>query len=310
MLAERSAKANGRDGISAILGGGVDLGPRSRRIRKLRVLTLVSAAFVALLGMGAATKAQTDDHPIQGTTLPDAPTPQVPEQQAKQTSQFKHSIEILGKRSIFFPELAHERRPLTSTQKLQLAVDETIAPSRFLASAFTAGIGQARDSLHDYGQGSEGYGKRFGSSVASNASSHLFGTFLIPSLSHEDPRYFVKLFGGPKNRILYAMSRVVVTRTDDGRSTFNWSSVMGGLVAESLATSYLPENERTAAKTFTRFGVRIGFSALDNVVKEYWPTIFKSLRINRLVPPEGSDPGTVTPQVGPPAPPAPKESTH
>jgi hypothetical protein len=282
----------------------VDLGPRNRRIGKLRVLILALPAFVALLGTGIAAQAQTADQPAQGATLPDAPRAQDP----RQDSQFKHSIEILGKRSIFFPELAHERRPLTSTEKLKLAVDETIAPSRFLASAFTAGIGQARDSLHDYGQGWEGYGKRYGSSVASNASSHLFATFLIPSLTHEDPRYFVKLFGSPKNRILYAVTRAIVTRTDDGRPTFNWSNVMGGLMAESLATSYLPDNERTAGKTFTRFGVRIGFSALDNVVKEYWPTIFKSLRINRIVPTERSDPGTVTPQVGPPAPPPQKNS--
>jgi hypothetical protein len=279
----------------------------------LRLLGLTVVALLAVLGTTTDADAQTDaPATAQEANLPDAPTPHVPAQQTDQggKAQLKHSIEVLGKRSIFFPELAHERRPLTSTQKLQLAVDETIAPSRFMGSAFTAGIGQARDSLHDYGQGWEGYGKRFGSSVASNASSHLFGTALIPSLTHEDPRYFVKLFGSPKSRILYAMSRVVVTRTDDGRPTFNWSNVMGGLMAESLATSYLPENERTASKVFTRFGVRIGFGALDNVVKEYWPNIFKGLRINKLVPPERSDPGTVTPQVGPPAPPPQKEPQH
>jgi uncharacterized membrane protein len=284
-------------------------GSRYRASGYLRLLGLTIVALLAALGTTTDADAQTDAPATQGANLPDAPTPQVPAQQTEQggKAQLKHSIEVLGKRSIFFPELAHERRPLTPKQKLQLAVDETIAPSRFMGSAFTAGIGQARDSLHDYGQGWEGYGKRYGSSVASNASSHLFGTALIPSLTHEDPRYFVKLFGSPKSRILFAMSRVVVTRTDDGRPTFNWSNVMGGLMAESLATSYLPENERTAAKVFTRFGVRIGFGALDNVVKEYWPTIFKGLRINKIVPPERSDPGTVTPQVGPPAPPPQKE---
>jgi hypothetical protein len=120
---------------------------------------------------------------------------------------------------------------------------------------------------------------------------------------HEDPRYFVKVFGRPRSRILYAIERVVITRTDTGRNTFNWSGVLGGLMAESLANSYLPDAERTGGKTFSRFGFRIGFSALDNVVKEYWPTIFKSLGITRFVPNERSDPGTVTPPIGPPAPP-------
>jgi hypothetical protein len=287
---------------------------RKRVVRFSRMTALVFCALLAGLGTAGGASGQTNDQARQSATLPDAPTPQTstPQDTATQTEprstdQLKRSIEVLGRRSIFFPELAHERRPLTSKQKFQLAVDETIAPSRFISSAITAGISQARDSLPDYGQGWAGYGKRYGSSVASNASSHLFGTAVLPSLTHEDPRYFVKLFGGPRNRIIYAMTRVFITRTDDGRSTFNWSNVLGGLMAESLAVSYLPDSERTAGKTFSREGVRIGFSALNNVVKEYWPTIFKSLRINRFLPPERADPGTITPQVGPPAPPPQRE---
>jgi hypothetical protein len=141
--------------------------------------------------------------------------------------------------------------------------------------------------------------------VASGNSSRFFGTFLLPSALHQDPRYFVKLYGNPASRILYAMTRVVMTRTDDGRQVFNWSNVVGDLLAEGLATSYLPDEQRTTSKTFTRFGVRIGFSALNDVVKEYWPNIFRSLRISKLVPNEQSNPGTVTPPPGPPAPPPP-----
>jgi hypothetical protein len=253
--------------------------------------------------MTAADGAATAQQGPNSSNLPDAPIPKQDQAQSSQTQDrtpFKTTLEVLGRRSVFFPELAFDKGPLDARQKLELAVDETVAPSRFLGSAFTAGIGQARDSFHDYGQGWEGYGKRFGSSVASNASSHLFGTFLLPSMLHQDPRYFVKLYGTPGQRVRYALERVVLTRTDDGRETFNWSFIMGGLMAEGLATSYLPSSERTVPKTFDRFGVRIGFSALDNVVKEYWPTIFKSLRITKLVPGEKSDPGTVTPPVGPP----------
>jgi hypothetical protein len=238
--------------------------------------------------------------------LPDAPTPKqdpAGTTQPKQEAPLEEWIGILGKRSIVFPDLAYHKGPLNSWQKFQLSVDETVAPSRFLGSAFTSAIGQARNSLPGYGQGWSGYGKRYGSSVASSASSHFFGTFLLPSALHQDPRYFVKLFGSPRSRILYAIERVVITHRDDGRETFNWSGVLGGLMAEGLANSYLPDGERTAGKTFGRFGVRIGFSSLGNVVKEYWPTIFKSLRITKVVPSRGSDPGTVTPPVGPPKPP-------
>jgi hypothetical protein len=262
--------------------------------------------LVLLVGVSVAAGAAFAQRTINSANLPDAPTPKQDQDQSqsaqKSDTPLQTTLQVLARRSLFFPELAFDRGRLDSLQKLQLAVDESIAPSRFLGSAFTAGIGQARDSFHDYGQGWEGYGKRFGSSVASNASSHLFGTFLLPSILHQDPRYFVKLYGTPGQRIKYAIGRVLLTRTDDGHQAINWSFLVGGLMAEGLATSYLPSSERTAPKTFDRFGVRVGFSALDNIVKEYWPTIFKSLRITKLVPGETSDPGTVTPPVGPPPP--------
>jgi hypothetical protein len=258
-------------------------------------------AFVALLARSGAALA----HQASSADLPAAPTPkQDPANtQPKSGTPLKATIGILGRRSVFFPELAFNRGPLTAKKKLELAVDETIAPSRLLGSVFTSGIGQARNALPGYGQEWGGYGKRLGSSVASNASSHLFGTFLLASMLHQDPRYFVKFFGSPGNRVRYAVERVVVVRTDEGRETFNWSGLLGGLMAEGLANGYLPDGESTAGKTFSRFGIRVGFGVLDNVVKEYWPTIFRSLRITKVVPSERSDPGTVTPSEGPPKPP-------
>lgn len=260
-----------------------------------------------MLGSAGAVMAQRSSK-LDG--LPEAPVAKQDQDpggaaQEKPGTPLKTTLGVLGKRSVFFPELAFDKGPLSARKKLELAVDETIAPSRFMGSAFTAAIGQARNALPGYGQEWGGYGKRFGSSVASNASSHLFGTFLLPATFHQDPRYFVKVFGNPRSRILYAVERIVVIRTDDGREAFNWSGIVGGLMAEGLANSYLPDGERTAGKTFSRFGFRIGFGALDNVVKEYWPTIFRSLRVTKIMPSERSDPGTVTPPPGPPPPPKP-----
>ena len=106
----------------------------------------------------------------------------------------------------------------------------------------------------------------------------------MPSLLHTDPRYFVLLRGGAGYRIKYAISRIVITRTDAGGRTANWPGMIGPLLAESLATSYLPANEQTTTRTFKRYGVRIGFTAASNVVKEYWPTIFRGLRIGKIAP--------------------------
>src|SRR5262249_29740077 len=148
-----------------------------------------------------------------------------------------------------------------------------IAPSRLLSSAFTSAIYQARNSFAEYGQGWDGYGKRLGASMATNASYKAFSTFLLPSGFHQDPRYFVKLQGRSSARILYAVSRVVITRTDRGRHTINVAALLGGLMSEGLANSYLPGDECTPGRTFSRFGARVGWSALGNVVKEYWPNI-------------------------------------
>jgi hypothetical protein len=297
----------------ATIGQNVFFAPENRRlelyIRGKSVMRKQSCVLVAItrslafaamaLVCGGYAEAQ---YNVPFAALPDAPVPKQDQITGPPKSDLRSTLGVLGKRSLFFPELAFDKGPLSSRQKLELAVDETIAPSRILGSVFTSAIGQARDSLPGYGQGWDAYGKRFGSSVASNASSHVFGTFLLPSVLHQDPRYFVKMFGGPGGRILYALERVVITRTDEGRSVFNTSGILGGLMAEGLANSYLPDGERTYGKTFQRYGYRVGFGALDNVVKEFWPTIFKDLRMNKMVPARGSDPGTVTPPTGPPPP--------
>ncbi|MGH9773389.1 MAG: hypothetical protein ACRD50_00395 [Candidatus Acidiferrales bacterium] len=233
-----------------------------------------------------------------GRVLPDAP---VPQQSAKDSSQkaekkpFRSTLGVLERKSLFFPELAADRGPLTRTQKFELFADESIAPSTFLSSAFGAGIGQARNSLPGYGQEAGGFAKRYGSSMASNASNHFFGTFLLPSLLHHDPRYFVLYHDTFGRKVGYALSRIVLTRTDAGGEAFNLSGILGPLAAEGLANAYLPDNERTAGKTFSRYGIRIGLSTANNLLKEYWPTIFKDLRISKLAPSPQSDPGTVPP---------------
>jgi hypothetical protein len=129
-----------------------------------------------------------------------------------------------------------------------------------------------------------GYGKRFGSSMATATSADFFRTFLFSSLLRRDPRYFVSLRGGPWRRMGYGLSRLVVTRGDAGTEGVNWPGMLGPLFAESLANSYLPVKEQTAGRTFRRYGIRLGFTAGGNILKEYWPTIFKDLRIAKIAP--------------------------
>jgi len=240
---------------------------------------LFAGALSLFLG-GTALAQQTQDP----TAPPDAPKPKQEQGEEKPKNPLEAPIGLIARKSYVYPELATTPGPLTSREKFELFLSKASSPPQILSSVVDAAIGQARDTLPGYGQGWNGYASRFGSSMASGASSHFFGTYLLPSLLRDDPRFFVRLNEGWKSRVGHALARVVVIRTDAGRSTFNIPGTLGPLMAEGLANVYLPQGERTAAKTFERFGVRIGWGAANNLFKEYWPSIFKSLRIDKVAP--------------------------
>ena len=256
-----------------------------QRSSSLRLM-LVCLTFAATAAAQQETKPQ---------ELPDAPTAKQESARQKRQNPLNATIEVLERRSIFFPNIAASPGPLSVKQKFELFADESVSPARFASSAAGAGIDQARNSLAGYGQGMSGYGKRFGSSMATAASTNFFGTFLISSVMHRDPRYFVTLHGGAGHRIGYALSRIVVARTDGGKDAANWAGILGPLLAESLANSYLPVKEQTAGQTFQRYGIRIGLNTASNALREYWPTIFRSLRITKIAPGLKADPATTRP---------------
>ena len=260
---------------------------------KMLFCSCVFRVTAVVLTVAATVAAQQEPPPKM---VPDAPAAKQGRVSEKHENPLETTFELLSRRSIFFPDLAISRGPLTTKQKFELFADKSIAPSRDLTSALGATIGQARDSLPGYGQGWSGYGKRLGSSMATGASSEFFGTYLIASLSHRDPRYFVILHGTLGRRIAYGVSRLVVARTDSGKQAFNWPGVLGPLFAEGLANSYLPMKEQTTGRTFSRYGVRLGFTAATNILKEYWPTVFRSLRITKIAPGLGPESGQPVPR--------------
>jgi hypothetical protein len=146
------------------------------------------------------------------------------------------TMKILAKKSIFFPDLAADKRALSPLQKLQLATDNSIAPSTIAGDLIGAAIDQATGSLSGYGGGWAGYGKRFGSSIATGTTDQYFRTFLLPTALHQDPRYFVLLRGTPTKRILYAITRVLITETDarTNKLVGDWRRADGRVICERL----------------------------------------------------------------------------
>lgn len=188
-------------------------------------------------------------------------------------------IDFLSRQSIVFPDLALNDKPMTTGQKFKLFVNNSISPAVIVVSAAGAGIGQARDDPAGYGQGAEGYGKRFGASMARGASSNFFGGFVLASLLHEDPRFFVKANLTFMGAVKYSLVRVVVTRNDDGTTGPNYSGLAGPLAAEFLANTYYPKGNNGVGDAFERYGIDMALRAGANLLKEYWPTLNKRLKL-------------------------------
>jgi len=241
---------------------------------------LMLAAWIVMAGNAAA------QQPVgagAGThSLPDSPqAKQQPAVSAPEQGAGKF-IGYMTKRSLFFPDIAVSPHPLSVGGKFELFANESISPETILVSAFGAGFEQWRDTPPGYKQGAEGYGKRFGASMATNASSSFFGTFLGASVLHQDPRFFPQ--GHPTfwGSVAYSARRLFVTRSDSGNNVFNASGLIGPLGGEALANTYLPRTEQTGAKTGERYGFDLAWKFAGNMFKNYWPTIFHDMGLNHV----------------------------
>jgi len=252
----------------------------------------IACAGVLLALIVSPAMAQQEAKPANSpnTRPSDHSAPSPTEKPQTMPAPLEGTLRLLARRSIFFPDLAADKHALTPLHKLELATDNSVAPSMVLGDLISAGIDQATNSLQGYGQEYGAFGKRFGSALATSTTNQYFKTFLLPTLLHEDPRYFVLLHGTMAKRVLYAITRVVVTQTDARTVDVNWSGIAGPLMAEGLANVYLPSEQRTVGKTFRRYGIRIAVGAASNIVKEYWPTIFTRFRITNTTPAPAKSP--------------------
>ena len=165
--------------------------------------------------------------------------------------------------------------PLTVGQKFGQVAKNFGNPFTFFGTAAEAGIDQAFDVHERYGQGAEGYGKRYGADVADTATAQFFGYGVYPSIFRTDPRYYRMASGSVFARGWYAASRVLVTRTDSGRHVFNAAEVLASATSSGISRSYYPSDERTAGDFAYSMGSRIAFDAVYNLAKEFWPDVRK-----------------------------------
>lgn len=184
---------------------------------------------------------------------------------------------LVDHKSIFFPDIAANTTALSPGQKLELFVDNSVSVHTILWSAFGSAAGQAVDSPTGFGQGWNAYGKRFGSSLARESSGQFFGTFMLASALHEDPRFFPEKNPGFAHGVKYSVKRIFETRNDAGQNVANVPGLLGPLLGEGLANAYYPDRNRTVGDTLLRYGLDLATRAGGNLMREYWPVLYRKL---------------------------------
>jgi len=193
---------------------------------------------------------------------------------------------VLGVIPNFYVSYVPNAAPLTPKQKFRLAFKSTIDPVTFGVTGVVAGIQQSQNDFAGYGQGAQGYAKRFAADYADLTISTYIGGAILPSLLKQDPRYFYKGTGGWKKRTLYAIANAVICKGDNGHWQFNYSSIMGSLAAGGISNLYYPEADRGGSLIVQNTLIGIGASAGVNLLQEFvMRKLTPNLPKNEPVPP-------------------------
>lgn len=167
--------------------------------------------------------------------------------------------------------------PLSFKQKFWLATQDSFDYSNFIFVGMLSGVSMAETSQPDFGQGAAGYGRYYWHIFVDTADGNYMTEAIVPSLTKEDPRYYTLGHGGFFKRTGYAISRLVITRTDGGGSTFNFSEIVGNGAAAGIANTYYHQQSNPWVKTYQRWGTQVGLDGIFNVFKEFWPDLNKSI---------------------------------
>jgi hypothetical protein len=191
----------------------------------------------------------------------------------------------------FYTSYIWNAAPLDARQKFSLAARGTFDPVVFIGLSLGAGIEQATDAFPGYGQGAEGYGKRWGALFVNGRTSDILSRAVFPSLFHQDPRYFYQGSGTKWSRVKHAVSYTFVARSDSGHLIPNYSYFLGDVCSGALSNLYYPSSSKGASLVFTNAAIGLGGRAGLNLAREF---LFK--RVSTNVPGNGKpEPGNGNP---------------
>jgi hypothetical protein len=167
--------------------------------------------------------------------------------------------------------------PQSVKEKLKTATLDSVDYSSFIFVAGQAAVAQANSSYPEFGQGARGYGRYYWHTLADAINENYFVEFIVPSILHQDTRYYTLGKGPFTKRVGYAITRTIITRADSGRETFNFSEILGAGSFSGMANFYYPSQERTLTKTYQRWITNIAIDGCTFAFKEVWPDINNSL---------------------------------
>jgi hypothetical protein len=172
-------------------------------------------------------------------------------------------------------EMLHPYTPISPKQKFHIATLDSFDRGTILLAAAIAGIDQVTNSQKSYGQGVEGYAKYWASEYGTFVIGNYMTEAILPSVLHQDPRYFRLACCGWK-RLGYALGQIAWTHSDSGKGQFNFSEIAGNSIAVGISEAWSPD-DRTGGKFASNLGVQLGVDAGVNVLKEFWPEIDRAL---------------------------------
>ncbi|HEY0263444.1 MAG TPA: carboxypeptidase-like regulatory domain-containing protein [Granulicella sp.] len=189
---------------------------------------------------------------------------------AQEEVQMLEKQRILGVIPNFYTSYLWDAAPLPTRQKFTLALHSILDPAIFAVTAIAAGAEQATDTFPEYGQGFKGYASRYGADYGDEFNNRMFSSAIYPTIFHQDPRYFYRGTGSKRQRFLYAISRAVITRGDNGKDQPNYSRILGSLTAGAISNTYHEGRDRGSTLVLRNGIIAIAGHAADNLLREFF----------------------------------------
>jgi hypothetical protein len=196
-------------------------------------------------------------------------------EEAQQQIKEQEQQRLFGIMPNFFVSYLPDAAPLNTRQKFELSWKSRLDPVQFGVVGIVAGVQQARGDFGGFGDGAEGYAKRYAAAYANVVTRSLITQVALPSIFKQDPRYFYKGTGSTKARVGYALSRTVIRKGDNGHWQPNYSGILGSLLSGAVSNLYYPAEDRKGVQlTLENTALGLGGAAIGHLAQEF---LFKRL---------------------------------